>query len=229
VNPGLQHRTGFSLYSALVKIGTFPKATVARLPLYLHALETLAQDAERVVSSDRLADKVKVNAAKVRKDLSFIGSYGVRGVGYDVVELEREIRQALGLTRDYPIAIVGIGNLGAALANYDGFAKAGFFIVGLYDTDPEKIGTSINGVPIRHVRFLEADAAEYQVAIGIIATPPEVAQEIAELLARSGVRSVLNFAPTVLGVPNVAIRRVDLATELQISSYYLQEGKEAPR
>lgn len=205
-----------------VKRVTIPKATVSRLPLYLHALEALQREGIQTVSSDLLAGRVNVNAAKVRKDLSFLGTHGVRGVGYGSGDLGQRIREALGLTRDFTVVIIGLGNLGTALANYDGFGEARFHIVGLYDADPEKVGTTVGGLRVRHVRQLAADVAENNVEIGIIATPAEVAQEVATTLVESGVRSILNFAQTVLHVGDAEVRRVDLSTELQILGYYLR-------
>jgi redox-sensing transcriptional repressor len=168
---------------------------------------------------------VNVNAAKVRKDLSFLGAHGVRGVGYDSGDLGLQIREALGLTRDFGVVIVGIGNLGAALANYDGFGEARFHIVGLYDADPEKVGATIGDLAVRHIRHLAADVAENNVEIGIIATPAGVAQDVAAQLEACGVKSILNFAQTVLQVERADVRRVDLSTELQILGYYLRSDR----
>ncbi len=204
---------------------TIPKATVARLPLYLHALEILAAEGTCTVSSEMLARRVNVNAAKVRKDLSFLGTHGVRGVGYDSSELGTRIREALGLTRDFGVVIVGIGNLGAALANYDGFGEQRFHIVGLYDADPGTIGSKVGDLVVRDVRHMPADIAENNVEIGIIATPAAVAQEVATQLEQCGVRSILNFAQTVLQVEQADVRRVDLSTELQILGYYLRHDQ----
>lgn len=201
---------------------TIPKATVARLPLYLHTLESLQADGTTTVPSDMLAARLNINAAKVRKDLSFLGTHGVRGVGYDSAELGRQIREALGLTRDFGVVIVGIGNLGTALANYQGFGEARFHIVGLYDEDESKIGTQVGGLKVKHVRHLASDVAESNVEIGIIATPEAKAQEVAELLEGCGIRSILNFAQTVLKVERADVRRVDLSTELQILGYYVR-------
>jgi len=212
-------------YIAIVKLVTIPKATVARLPLYLHALENLQAEGTRTVSSETLAQRVNVNAAKVRKDLSFLGAHGVRGVGYDSTDLGDQIREALGLTRDFRVVIVGIGNLGAALASYGGFGVARFHIVGLYDADDDKVGTTIGGLVVRHVRHLPSDIAEHNVEIGIIATPADVAQEVASKLEACGVRSILNFAQTVLRVERADVRRVDLSTELQILGYYLRTDR----
>ena len=200
-----------------------PVATVARLPLYLRALLTLADDREATCSSERLADLAGVNAAKVRKDLSYLGSYGTRGVGYDVEFLLREVSRALGLTHDWPVVIAGAGNLGRALANYGGFTSRGFPVVALVDTDSSKVGSSVGTTPVRHLDDLEALVEEHSVAIGVLATPSEAAQAVADRMVSAGIGSVLNFAPAVVTVPEaVSIRKVDLASELLILSFYQQ-------
>ena len=200
-----------------------PEATVARLPLYYRALVEMAEQRIPTVSSERLAEMAGVNAAKVRKDFSYLGSYGTRGVGYDVEYLLFQISKELGLTQDWPVVIVGIGNLGAALANYRGFQARGFRIVALVDADPAKCGKEVGGLVVEPLRDLPRIVAERDVAIGIIATPAAVAQEVAELLVSAGVTSVLNFAPIVIAVPaGVSLRKVDLSIELQILSYYQQ-------
>jgi redox-sensing transcriptional repressor len=200
-----------------------PEATVARLPLYLRALLTLADDREATCSSERLADLAGVNAAKVRKDLSYLGSYGTRGVGYDVEFLLREVSRALGLTHDWPVVIAGAGNLGRALANYGGFTSRGFPVVALVDTDSSKVGSSVGTTPVRHLDDLEALVAEHGVAIGVLATPSEAAQTVADRMVSAGVGSILNFAPAVVTVPEgVSIRKVDLASELLILAFYQQ-------
>ncbi|MET0895209.1 MAG: redox-sensing transcriptional repressor Rex [Acidimicrobiia bacterium] len=200
-----------------------PEATVARLPLYYRALLETSDADIGTVSSERLAELAGVNAAKVRKDLSFLGSYGTRGVGYDVEHLLREISRELGLTHDWPVAIVGVGNLGQALAGYRGFGARGFAVVALFDADAAKVGKKVNGLPIESLDDLPSVAKQKGVAIGIIATPAHAAQEVADRLAEAGVSSILNFAPTVVNAPaGVSIRKVDLATELQILSFYQQ-------
>jgi redox-sensing transcriptional repressor len=200
-----------------------PEATVARLPLYLRSLYELAAADVTTVSSERLADLCGVNAAKVRKDLSHLGSYGTRGVGYDVNVLLSQISRELGLNQDWPIAIVGLGNLGHALANYRGFGARGFRVVGLFDADPARIGEVVGGVKVSHVDDLPAVAARTPIAIGIIAVPAPVAQKVADRLVAAGVVSILNFAPAVLSVPpHVSLRKVDLSIELQILSFYSQ-------
>ena len=200
---------------------------MARLPVYLRILaelddEHLDGDAAHV-SSERLAELAGVNAAKVRKDLSYLGSYGTRGVGYEVAFLLYQIRRSLGLTHDWPVVIVGAGNLGQALAGYGGFSSRGFPVAGVVDIDESKVGTVLAGVRVRHIDDLAQIVQSRQVSIGVIATPPHAAQDAADRLVRAGVTSILNFAPTVLGVPRgVGVRKVDLAVELQILSYYEQ-------
>ncbi len=205
-----------------------PEATVARLPVYYRALLEAAEHDVGTISSERLAELAGVNAAKVRKDLSYLGSYGTRGVGYDVEYLLHEISRELGLTRDWPVAIVGIGNLGRALANYRGFGARGFRIVALLDADDELVGKEVGDGKIEPIASLASVVAERKIAIGMIATPAPVAQEVADLLVDAGVRSILNFAPAVLTVPkSVSMRKVDLAIELQILSFYQQRRQAA--
>jgi len=195
---------------------------VARLPLYLRSLVEL-KGAVATISSERLAELAGVNAAKVRKDLSYLGSYGTRGVGYDVEYLVFQMSRELGLTQDWPVVIVGVGNLGQALANYGGFSDRGFPVAALVDADPAKVGTMIGDLRVRHIDELPQITAELGVTIGIIATPAGVAQDIADRLVAAGVTSVLNFAPSVVNVPDGAsLRKVDLASELQILSFYQQ-------
>ncbi|MGH9000103.1 MAG: redox-sensing transcriptional repressor Rex [Acidimicrobiia bacterium] len=200
-----------------------PEATVARLPLYYRALVQMAETGMPTVSSDRLAEMAGVNAAKVRKDFSYLGSYGTRGVGYDVEYLLDQISRELGLTQDWPVVIVGIGNLGQALANYRGFSARGFRIVALVDDDPAKMELAVGALAVEPTSDLPAIVAERGVAIGIIATPATAAQDVADALVSAGVTSVLNFAPTMISVPeHVSVRKVDLSIELQILSFYQQ-------
>ncbi len=203
-----------------------PDATVARLPLYRRSLLDLAGRRVATVSSEQLAEMAGVNAAKVRKDLSYLGSYGTRGVGYDVQFLVFEIERKLGLTTESPVVIVGLGNLGQALANYGGFQERGFPIVALVDADPAKVGLPIGDLFVESIDDLATAVAERAIAVGIIATPAQAAQEVADRLVAAGVRSILNFAPTVISVPDdVPLRKVDLATELQILSFYQQRER----
>jgi redox-sensing transcriptional repressor len=202
-----------------------PEATVARLPVYLRSLLELAEDKTSTISSERLAELAGVNAAKVRKDLSYLGSYGTRGVGYDVEYLLFQVSRELGLTHDWPVVIVGIGNLGAALTNYAGFSERGFPVAALVDADPRKVGGNVGGLTIRHLDDLPDLVREHGVAIGIIATPAAVAQQVADRLVEAGITSILNFAPAVIAVPaEASLRKVDLALELQILSFYRQRN-----
>ena len=197
-----------------------PDATVARLPVYLRCLAMRAGTG--TCSSEDLARTAGVNAAQVRKDLSFVGAQGVRGVGYDVDALRVEIRQALGLTHDFPVVIVGAGNLGRALANYRGFAEWGFSVAAILDVDARRIGGVLSGTTVDAMADLETVVYRRDIEIGIIATPSDQAQAVAERLAATGIRSILNFAPTVVRVEGAEVRVVDLSTELQILAYHLQ-------
>jgi redox-sensing transcriptional repressor len=197
-----------------------PEATIARLPEYLRALHNL-EDSSETISSEGLAAASGVNSAKLRKDLSHLGSYGTRGVGYDVALLIEQIEYILGLDQRRAVCLVGVGNLGHALAGYAGFASRGFRIVALLDADPAKVGELINGLTVRHIDELTQVAVEESIAIGVIATPAGAAQAVADDLVAAGVTSILNFAPCVLSVPaNVDVRKVDLAIELQILSFH---------
>lgn len=203
---------------------------MARLPVYLRILGEQADEGVDSISSDRLAELAGVNAAKVRKDLSYLGSYGTRGVGYEVAYLVYQIRRELGLTHDWPVVIVGAGNLGQALLGYGGFGQRGFPVVGIVDVDPAKIGTVLGGVRVRHTDELRQIVHSRQVNIGVITTPAAAAQAAADLLVDAGVTSILNFAPVVLNVPRaIEVRKVDLSVELQILSYHEQRRHEQRR
>ncbi|MFY0406814.1 redox-sensing transcriptional repressor Rex [Solicola sp. PLA-1-18] len=200
-----------------------PEATVARLPVYLRALTTLADRGMRTASSEQLAGAAGVNSAKLRKDLSYLGSYGTRGVGYDVEYLRYQIARETGLTQDWPVVIVGIGNLGQALSNFGGFRSRGFSVVAIFDADPARVGEEHGGLPISPMDRLEPVVAEHGISIAVIATPGPAAQEVADRLVGAGVSSILNFAPAVLSVPDgVDVRKVDLSIELQILAYHEQ-------
>lgn len=200
-----------------------PDATVARLPIYLRALTALAEDGVATVSSDELATAAGVGSAKLRKDLSHLGSYGTRGVGYDVEYLVYQISRELGLTQDWRVVIVGAGNLGHALANYGGFVSRGFTVVALLDADSTLIGEEVAGLRVDSIDALERVVAARQAHIGVVATPAASAQSVCDRLVAAGVTSVLNFAPCVLDVPDgVMVRKVDLSTELQILAFHEQ-------
>jgi len=202
-----------------------PEATVARLPLYLRALAEAARERTVTISSELLAVRAGVNAAQVRKDLSHLGSYGTRGVGYDVAYLLRQINRQLGLTEDRRVAIIGAGNLGRALASYGGFPSRGFPVVAAFDVDPAKIGTQLGPLVVQPSSAIVEVIRGEKVAIAVIATPATVAQVVANAAVAAGVGSILNFAPTTVTVPpQVALRQVDLGIELQILSFYHQQA-----
>jgi redox-sensing transcriptional repressor len=186
-------------------------------------LSALADSGVLTISSDELAASAGVGSAKLRKDLSHLGSYGTRGVGYDVEYLVYQISRALGLTQHYRVAIIGVGNLGHALANYAGFATRGFEVAALIDADTRLVGQRVAGIEIQHLDELERVIADHEVSIGVIATPGSAAQEVCDRLVACGVTSVLNFAPTLLSVPEtVDVRKVDLSIELQILAFHEQ-------
>ncbi|MGW1677172.1 redox-sensing transcriptional repressor Rex [Saccharopolyspora sp. NPDC002376] len=199
-----------------------PEAAVARLAVYLRALSGLSEQDITTVSSDELAAAAGVNSAKLRKDLSYIGSYGTRGVGYEVAVLIGQIERTLGLTRKHSVAVVGIGNLGHALANYGGFPGRGFPVSALFDLDPDLVGVPVGGIPVSHIDDIVEVCSEREVTIGVIATPVQGAQEVCDRLVAGGVSCILNFAPVVLQVPeDVEVRKVDLAVEMQILSFHV--------
>jgi len=205
-----------------------PDATVARLPEYLRALLVYSERGVETISSDSLAAATGVNSAKLRKDLSYLGSYGIRGVGYDVAYLVHQISKELGLTQDWSVAIVGIGSLGHALANYGGFSSRGFRIVALIDADPARVGETLAGVTVAPLDDLETVVRDRRVSIGVIATPAIAAQDVCDRLVAAGVMSILNFAPVLLTVPpGVDLRKVDLSLELQILACHAQRRLES--
>ena len=200
-----------------------PDATVARLPVYLRALNALTEQGVSTCSSNDLAEHAGVNPAKLRKDLSYLGSYGTRGVGYDVEYLRYQIAREIGQTQDWDVVIVGVGNLGSALSAYQGFSTRGIRVAALVDADPQRVGTTISGITVSSLDDLPAIVEERAISIGIIATPGTAAQEVADRLVAAGVTSILNFAPALVQVPDgVDVRKVDLSIELQILAYHEQ-------
>jgi redox-sensing transcriptional repressor len=192
-----------------------------RLPVYQRILAELVRTNVATVSSEQLASLAAVNAAKVRKDLSLLGSFGTRGSGYDPAYLIDQIEQALGVDRNWTIAVVGIGNLGRALTNSEGFASRGFNVTAIFDVDPAVIGEEIKGLRVRHMDEIATLRSSERPAIGVITTPGWAAQQVANLLVAVGVTSLLNFAPRVLTVPpHVHLRYVDLSIELQVLGFY---------
>lgn len=206
---------------AVARERAIPEATVARLAVYLRLLTTMADQGATTVSSEELSNAAGVNSAKLRKDLSYIGSYGTRGVGYDVAVLLGEIERILGLNRAHRCAVVGIGNLGHALANYGGFPGRGFPIEALFDVDQDLIGVPVGGMSVAHLDDIPRVCLDREISIGVIATPAHAAQAVSDRLVEGGVCSILNFAPVVLQVPDhVEVRKVDLAVELQVLAFH---------
>src|ERR1700758_134112 len=200
-----------------------PEATEARLPGYLRGWSWLAEGGISTVASEELAAAAGVNSAKLRKDLSHLGSYGIRGVGYDVEYLVYQVSRALGLNQNWAVVIVGAGNLGRALARYGGFVTRGFRIAALLDSDQSLVGGEVASVVARHAGELEEIVATSGIAIGVIAVPAGAAQAVCDRLVAAGVTSILNFAPLVLTVPEgVDVRKVDLSIELQILAFHAQ-------
>ncbi len=203
-----------------------PEASVARLPVYLQVLlDATGHDDGPVatLSSDDLARATGFTAAKVRKDLSFLGSHGTRGVGYPVAELAELISRVLGLTTERSVVLVGAGNLGRALASYDGFLRRGFRLAALVDADPAKVGSDVAGHLVEPADELPTIVAARAISIAVLATPAAAAQSVADALVDAGITAILNFAPAHLEVPaDVQVRSVDLSTELQILSFYDQ-------
>jgi redox-sensing transcriptional repressor len=203
--------------------GGVPDATIARLPLYHRVLGGLSERGVATVSSDALATAAGVGPAQLRRDLSLLGSYGTRGVGYDVDHLAAQVGHELGLTDEKPVVVVGVGNLGRALANYGGFASRGFRVAGLVDSDAQRVGEVVAGTAVRPVTELAELVGGGDLVIGIIATPAAAAQRVCDALVAAGCRSILNFAPVVLSVPaDVDTRNVDLASELSILAFHDQ-------
>jgi redox-sensing transcriptional repressor len=197
-------------------------STVRRLSLYLRFLEQFAAQGRATISSGELAQLGGTTSAQVRKDLSFFGSFGKRGLGYAVPELAAKIRDILGLKRAYRVVLVGAGKMGGALAQYRGFRDRGFHIAAIYDTDPRKIGSRWNGLVVRDLKHLEADLKKEPSDIAIVVTPADAAQTVVDRLVRGGVKAILNFAPVALSVPgDVEVKTVNMALELETLSYAL--------
>jgi len=203
------------------RVREVPPAAVARLPVYLRALGVLEDQGVVTTSSRALALLVGVGPAQLRKDLSYLGSHGTKGVGYDVVHLRRQITVALGLTSQRRVVIIGVGHLGHALANYSGFAGRDFVVVGLVDADPRVAGTTVAGLRVSPAEALEDVVATTGATIAVIATPAEAAQEVCDRAVAAGISGVLCFAPRALRVPpHVDLRTVDLGSELQILAFH---------
>ncbi len=202
------------------------ESTVRRLSLYLRFLEEFEARGQSTVSSGELARSGGTTSAQVRKDLSFFGSFGKRGLGYDVKDLIASIREILGLEHPWPVVIIGAGKIGAALAQYRGFTSRGFHVVGVYDSDPAKVGNALGALQVRALTDLEADIAQHHPRIAVLAVPAEAAQPIVDRVVAAGLRAILSFAPAPLLVPaGVTLRAVNMATELEILAYSLTHAE----
>jgi redox-sensing transcriptional repressor len=198
------------------------ESTVRRLSLYLRFLEEFEEQGADTVSSEALASRGGTTSAQVRKDLSFFGSFGKRGLGYRVPELKTKLRDILGLDRRYRVVVIGAGKIGSALVQYGGFGDRGFDLVSIYDNDPAKIGRTWDGLPVRDIAQLEKDLRQEPADIGAVVTPAEAAQAVADRLVSCGISAILNFAPVQLQVPeHVTVKTVNLVLELEALSYIL--------
>jgi len=207
------------------RLTKIPEMTIRRLSIYTRCLQQLEEDGVKTISSQELAERFSLNSAQVRKDLAYFGEFGVRGIGYYVAGLKAELQRILGLDREWPVALVGLGNLGSALFHYKGFARQGFRIAVVIDDDPAKIGREIESVPIVASRDMAREIKARSVQIAIVAVPPESAQSVTEQLVAAGIKAVLNFAPTRLRVGReVRLQNVDLSIELETLSFYLAQG-----
>lgn len=197
-------------------------STVRRLSAYLRFLEDFEHRGLTTISSDELAKRGGTTSAQVRKDLSFFGSFGKRGLGYSVPELAGRLREILGLSQHWRVIIIGAGKIGAALAQYRGFRQRGFSIVAAYDNNPEKIGRTLEGIPVRDIAQLERDIQRDTPEIAVLTVPAEAAQAMLDRLVRAGIHAILNFAPTQLQAPpDVTVKTVNMAMELEGLSFAL--------
>lgn len=207
------------------RLPKIPEMTVRRLSVYTRCLLQLEEDGVKTISSQELAERFNLNSAQVRKDLAYFGEFGVRGIGYYVAGLKAELQRILGLDREWPVALVGFGNLGSALFHYRGFARQGFRIAAIFDADPAKCHREVDGVPILPSRDLAREVRARSMQIAILAVPADAAQGVAEQLVAAGVKAVLNFAPARIRVPrDMRLKDVDLSIELETLSFYLAKS-----
>jgi redox-sensing transcriptional repressor len=207
------------------RLPKIPEMTIRRLSVYTRCLQQLEEDGVKTVSSQELAERFNLNSAQVRKDLAYFGEFGVRGIGYYVAGLKAELQKILGLDREWSVALVGFGNLGSALFHYKGFARQGFRIAAIFDTDPAKIGRDVGGAPVLSSDDLAREVKARGIQIAIVAVPPESAQTVTDQLAEAGIKAILNFAPSRLRAPrDTRLKHVDLSIELETLSFYLAKG-----
>ena len=207
-----------------------PEGVIERLPLYLNVLIQLRNDGETTVSSARLGEMTLVNPAQIRRDLTHFGSFGKRGVGYDIMTLVDRIQRILGADHVHRLALVGAGNLGAAIAHYKGLSQHGFLVTAIFDNDPAKIGSRIGDIVVQSLERLERVLRDQDIRIGVIAVPPEAAQQVADRLIAAGVRIIVNYTPVLLRVPaGVTLHNTDPVHELLHTLYYLSRREGVAR
>jgi redox-sensing transcriptional repressor len=200
-----------------------PQPTIERMSTYLQCVRGLSSEGILMASSSEIAQRTGINAAQLRKDLSYFGEFGTPGLGYDVAALETQLAHIMGLDSAHDVLLVGAGNLGTALSSYVGWAGRGFRIAAVFDADPLKIGGELAGCKIQPIEELAKSNARHKAEMGVVAVPREAAQEIVDKLVAAGVRAILNFAPTAILVrPGIAVRNVDLTSQLEVLSYYLR-------
>lgn len=206
-----------------------PQGVIERLPVYLNALIQLRQDGQSTLSSARLGELTRVNPAQIRRDLTHFGSFGRRGIGYDVVTLIDRIQRILGSDHTHRLVLVGAGNLGSAIASYDGLRKHGFIVSAIFDSDPDKVGQRLGDLIVRDAAELESVVREQAITIGVVAVPPAAAQSVADRLVSAGIRVILNYTPSVVRVPpEVTLHNTDPVQELLHTLYYLSRQDVAP-
>ena len=200
-----------------------PDIVVGRLPIYLRALTLMAEEGREITSSQELSEKLGISSAQIRKDLSHFGEFGKQGTGYEIIYLRDQIKRILRLERTWPVALVGYGDLGHALANYGGFAPKGFEIVAVFDDDPKKIGQKVAGKEVVNLNELPRTLEEKNIRVAIVAVPSAFAQQVADMLVKAGVKAILNYAPINISVPHyVRVQYIDPVAHLQHMTYYLE-------
>lgn len=205
----------------------FPKTTIERLSYYFRTLEDLTKRGIDTISSEALGGKLNIKSSQIRKDLSYFGDFGKRGMGYDVKYLLKELRYILGLDREWPVIVIGAGHLGMAMAQYTGFDRRGFSVQAIFDVDAEKVGTEFQGAPILHTDELPGYIKEHEIEMAIITVPAAVAQQVADVLSEAGIKAILNFAPVSLVVDDeIRCLSVDLTTKLEALAYYMSFSKD---
>ena len=207
------------------RLPKIPEMTIRRLSVYTRCLLQLEEDGVKTISSQDLAERFNLNSAQVRKDLAYFGEFGVRGIGYYVAGLKGELQRILGLDREWPVVLVGFGNLGSALFHYKGFGRQGFRIAAIVDDDPAKVAREVESVPIIASGDLDREVKARAIQIAIVAVPAESAQPVTDKLVAAGIKAILNFAPARIKVPrDVRLKNVDLSIELETLSFYLARG-----